>query len=198
MRLYAGDYHAQWSVIAPTTAAFAVYAGHGNINALQWGNPDAANRCGLNLASSMRLGQASGDVARLAIFVTGCTMNVPNLQTSVGVSAAGQYLGWHNSPSVPDWVLSDFYATTDTFILGDGPISNRSAWMSVGQVRPFPAATYHGQQARQGALIKQSLNLETIDPSGIFNYTLVFAGGRSRQRISRVSLVNGTVAHLFL
>lgn len=62
----------------------------------------------------------------------------------------------------------------------------------------FPTATYSSLTARQGALLTPALNVETVDPSGVFNYVLIFPGGRSRQRISRVSLVNGAIQHTYL
>ncbi|MFO0632729.1 MAG: hypothetical protein U0168_07765 [Nannocystaceae bacterium] len=55
-----------------------------------------------------------------------------------------------------------------------------------------------GQPRRQGALLKPSATSESVNPSGVFNYTLIFPGGHSRQRVSRVSLVSGTIEHLYL
>lgn len=122
---------------AADSAAIAVYAGHGNINALQWGNPDGANSCVLAPSTQMRLGSGFGDTARVAAFVTSCTMNVPNLQTTIGASSAGQYVGWHNSPAVNDFVLRDFYDATNYTIEGTSKaLTNRLSWMSVGQTKP--------------------------------------------------------------
>jgi len=122
--------------LAADTVDLAIYAGHGNVNSMQWGNPDAANQCSLPLSNFMRLGLANGNLARLVVSVTSCTLNVPTLQNNIGASAAGQYLGWHNSPSVGDFVIRDFYDTTQVMIENGKPLTNRLSWMAVGQVKP--------------------------------------------------------------
>ncbi len=122
--------------VAADTAALAIYAGHGWVNGLQWGNPDAQGLCEIFPSSGVRLGRANGDVTRLAVFVTSCTMNVPQLYATVGLSSAGQYTGWHNSPAVSDFVLASFYDTTNFMIEDGDPLSNRLSWMSVGQSKP--------------------------------------------------------------
>lgn len=122
--------------LAADTVALAIYAGHGNINSMQWGNPDAANQCSLPLSDFMRLGLANGDTARLVVAVTSCTLNVPTVQNNIGASAAGQYAGWHNSPAVSDFVLRSFYNTTQVMIENGKPLTNRLSWMSVGQSKP--------------------------------------------------------------
>lgn len=77
-------------------------------------------------------------------------------------------------------------------------LSQAQAQLTSSLASTFPGATYTNITSRQGALIKPALTVETIDPSGVFNYVLVFSGGKSRQRISRVSLVNGAIQHLYL
>lgn len=125
--------------IAADTVALAVYAGHGQVNSVQWGNPDPSaliNRCRLTPSTQMRLGTANGDVARLSIFITSCTLNVPNLTATVGISRAGQYLGWHNSPAVSDLMASSFYEQTK-FMIEDGPpLTNRLSWLAAGKSKP--------------------------------------------------------------
>lgn len=121
------------------SVALAVYAGHGFVNSLQWGNPDPTsdpNRCSLALSERARLGTANGDVARLAIFITSCTLNVPNLRPTVGVSRAGQYLGWHNSPAVNDFVGASFYEQTKYMIDDGSPLTNRLSWLAAGKHKP--------------------------------------------------------------
>lgn len=175
---------------AADSAVLAVYAGHGNINVLQWGNPDGNNACVLTPSTQMRLGSGFGDTARLAAFVTSCTMNVPNLQTTIGASSAGQYVGWHNSPAVNDFVLKDFYDTTNYMIENGKPLTNRLSWMSVGQTKPglgnnSPVIfTEQGEdddvQARHfGARISEGTGTETIPemPSNNFRVTWVDNGG---------------------
>lgn len=176
---------------AADSVAVAVYAGHGNINLLQWGNPDGTNNCGLTPSTQMRLGRDFGDTARLAAFVTSCTMNVPNLQATIGASSVGQYVGWHNSPAVNDFVLRDFYDTTNYTIEGTSKaLTNRLSWMSVGQTKPGLGSnspvifTEQGVdddvQARHfGARISEGTGTETIveNPGNFFRVTWVDNGG---------------------
>jgi hypothetical protein len=43
---------------------------------------------------------------------------------------------------------------------------------------------------------RPTMSVETVNPSSIFNYVLIFPGGRSRQRVPRASLVIGAIQHL--
>lgn len=131
---------------AADSARVTIYAGHGNSGSLQWGSigavpPGTVTSCSLPIANQMRLGTATGDVSGFAIYATSCTANTlnNNLRNTLGQSQIGQHVGWHNSPAISDFLLGSFINQTATSIV-DGsvslPVTNRTAWMSIGQSRP--------------------------------------------------------------
>lgn len=156
--------------LAADTVALAVYAGHGFVNNLQWGNPGPAGDCNIAPSEHMRLGTANGDVARLAIFITSCTLNVPNVRPTVGVSRAGQYLGWHNSPAVNDFVGSSFYEQTK-YMLDDGPpLTNRLSWLAAGKHKPglaYNSPVVFTEQGEDGDVQWRHFFARLADGSGI-------------------------------
>lgn len=113
----------------------------------------------------------------------------PDIGLKIGVHRKGVISSIHAT----DATLSNTGNVTTTLSLSQAQSQLTSHLSSA-----FPGATYTNIASRQGALLKPALAAETINPSGIFNYVLTFSGGKSRQRISRVSLVNGTIEHLYL
>jgi hypothetical protein len=121
------------------TARVTVYAGHGNINSMQWGDPGTTGECSIDIAEQMRLGTLAGDISAFGMYVTSCTANVNSLTGTLGISQAGQHVGWHNSPAVPDSIPATFYEQTGTSIVdGDNivPVHNREAWLAIAQTKP--------------------------------------------------------------
>ena len=121
----------------------SIYAGHGNVNRLQWGNPGppGTNLCGVSINDQTRLGTLGGDTSGFAMYVTSCTANTfnDNLLDTLGQSQVGQHVGWHNSPAVSDQMPGAFVNQTATSII-DGdvsvPVTNRDAWLGLAQSKP--------------------------------------------------------------
>lgn len=113
----------------------------------------------------------------------------PDIGLKIGVHRKGVISTIHASEAT----LTNMGSVTTTLTL-----SQAQTKLTNSLSTSFPQGTFSGISARQGALLSPTLSVETVSPSGIFNYVLIFPGGRSRQRISRVSLVNGTIQHLYL
>lgn len=113
----------------------------------------------------------------------------PDIGLKIGVHRKGVVSSIHAT----DATLQSMGNTTTTLT-----VSQAQAQLASSLATSFPGATYSNIKSRQGALLNPLLSVETNDPSGIFNYVLVFSGGKSRQRISRVSLVSGAIQHLYL
>ena len=164
-----------------------VYAGHGNVNLLQWGHPGptpagASGNCLLNINIDMRLGSLAGDVSGAAIYATSCTAYVPgnSLVLTLGAGAEiGQHFGWHNSPHISDGLLAAFFDQTGTSIVdgdsGPFPVHNREAFMGIGQSKPglsenSPVMYTPGQSAPEvvdrhfNARMHSGIGLEDIIP----------------------------------
>lgn len=128
------------------TRRVSVYAGHGNVNVMQWGNPGPVPAgvvpiCQIGINQQMRLGTLTGDVSGFGMYVTSCTANTlaNNLRLTLGQSQIGQHVGWHNSPAVSDFTPGAFVNQTATSIVDDDtvvPVTNRDAWMGIGQSQP--------------------------------------------------------------
>ncbi len=132
--------------LAADNRRVTIYAGHGNVGSLQWGNPGPTPvgvpaLCNANIATRVRLGTSSGDVSGFAMYVTSCTANTlgNNLALTLGQSQVGQHVGWHNSPAVSDSLPGAFVNQTATSIV-DGsvtvPVTNRDAWLAIAQNKP--------------------------------------------------------------
>lgn len=113
----------------------------------------------------------------------------PDIGLKIGVHRKGVISSIHAT----DATLQSMGSTTTTL-----SVSQAQAQLVSSLATSFPGATYSNIESRQGALLNPILNVETNDPSGVFNYVLIFSGGKSRQRISRVSLVTGAIQHLYL
>jgi hypothetical protein len=125
-----------------------VYASHGNVNLLQWGQPGAtpagaASRCRVRINRDMQLGSLVGDTSGAAIYATSCTAYTLNgrLVSTLGRGAEiGQHFGWHNSPYISDGLLASFFLQTGTSIIdgddGPFPVHNREAFIGIGQSKP--------------------------------------------------------------
>lgn len=164
-----------------------VYAGHGNVDSLQWGSPGsspegAPGSCFVTPSVDMRLGSLSGDVSGAAIYATSCTGYVlgNSLPLTLGVGAEiGQHFAWHNSPALSNHLLASFFDQTGTSIIdgdnGPFPVHNREAFMGIGQSKPgfsenSPVMYTPGQSAPEvaerhyNARMLLGIGLETVIP----------------------------------
>lgn len=98
----------------------SVYAGHGNVNLLQFGFPHSG-RCLVSISSQVRLGTLNGDRSGYMMYLTSCTMNLSGL-SNLFVNQVHQQFGYHNSPSIGDDQPRDFFNDTDT-------MQNKFAWV---------------------------------------------------------------------
>lgn len=125
-----------------------VYASHGNVDYLQWGNPGptpigALAKCGVTISDEMRLGSLAGDASGAAIYATSCTAYVLDnklIDTLKKGAEIGQHFGWHNSPYISNGMLAAFFDQTGTAIIdgddGPFPVHNREAFIGIGQSKP--------------------------------------------------------------
>ncbi|MCX4245242.1 hypothetical protein [Paraliomyxa miuraensis] len=180
-----------------------VYASHGNINFLQWGQPGptptgAEGVCQLIINDAMRLGSLVGDISGAAIYATSCTAYVHDnklIETLFVGAQIGQHFGWHNSPHISDPLLASFFDQTGTSII-DGkdtivPVHNREAFIGIGQSKPglsrnSPVVYTPGQTAPEvvdrhfNARMRLGIGLENVIPEpqnpDIYNYAWVDHG----------------------
>ena len=135
--------------LAADSARVTVYASHGNINSLQWGQPGNVPsgqppRCSITIGAEMGLGEGAGDQSGAAIYATSCTMSTKNsnLPNNIGAgSEVGQHFGWDNSPSINSHVLAFFFVDTGPTDFDPGDtvdainITNRESFLINGQER---------------------------------------------------------------
>jgi hypothetical protein len=164
-----------------------VYASHGNVNFLQWGNPGptpmgAPADCQVTINVDMRLGSLAGDISGAAIYATSCTAYVLDnklIETLKVGAQIGQHFGWHNSPQISDGLLASFFDQTGTSIIdgddGPFPVHNREAFIGIGQSKPglaenSPVVYTPGQTAPEvvdrhyGARMRLGIGLEDVIP----------------------------------
>jgi hypothetical protein len=106
-----------------------VYAGHGNVNILQFGF-QRNGQCLVNISNQMRLGTAGGNRSAYMMYLTSCTMNLNGLGNLFN-NEVHQQFGYHNSPSIKDDQPRDFYNAT-----GASGLSNRDAWLDEMEDKP--------------------------------------------------------------
>lgn len=146
--------------------------------------------------SYMREGHHNGTTLRTWVTEYQFTMNFPqngNSFPDIGLTIGVHRKGVVSSIHATEATLTNLGSVTTTLTLSQAETALQNALAS-----SFPQGSYRRIIMRQGALLRPTLTTEDIDPSGIFNYALVFPGGTSRQRISRVSLVTGAIQHLYL
>jgi len=188
------------------SARVTVYASHGFVNSLRWGQPGPTPsgvlpRCSINIATEMGLGRLSGDVSGAMIYATSCTGSTfaNNLRNNLGgASEIGQHFGWHNSPALDRFMLTRFFVDTGPgdFDTGDTvdaiAITNRESFLSNGQSRPgfsknSPVVFTPGRtvdeviERHYGATMAEGNGLDELIPEpqtpNIFNYSWVDNGG---------------------
>ncbi len=147
-------------------------------------------------ASYMREKHTSGTQTREWVTEYIFTMNF--VQNGITFPDIGLKIGVHRKGVVSSIHATDATLTNMGSVATTLTVAQAKARLTTNLASTFPAGVYKDIDARQGALMRPALNVETVDPGGIFNYTLAFPGGHSRQRISRVSLVTGVVEHLYL
>jgi hypothetical protein len=111
------------------TKMLAVYAGHGNVNFLQFGFPHNG-QCGVNIEGQMRLGTGWGDTAGYMMYLTSCTMRRDRLH-HLQFNQVHQQFGYHNSPSIKDDQPRDFFNAT-----GPSGQCNKGAWLDEMEDKP--------------------------------------------------------------
>ncbi|NJK31825.1 MAG: hypothetical protein HC927_05055 [Deltaproteobacteria bacterium] len=82
------------------TARLSVYAGHGNVNLLQWGNPSDNGACTTTIDTTVRLGRFDGDVAAAVMLLTSCSLRTDQAWDTFRENAVRQIFGYHNSPYI--------------------------------------------------------------------------------------------------
>lgn len=102
----------------------SVYAGHGNVNLLQWGSPSPNGFCTINLSMSTRLGLFAGNSANAVMFLTSCTGRVDMLASTLGASRSRQFFAFNNSPYIAGGEAADVFELTK------GGQSNAEAWLN--------------------------------------------------------------------
>lgn len=164
------------------TKTLSVYAGHGNINLLQFGFP-RNGQCIVNINNQMRLGTLSGDQAAYMMYLTSCTMNVGGLANLYG-NEVHQQFGYHNSPSIHDGQPGQFFDAT-------AGVSNKNAWLAVMEDKPgwftgdnspivltFGTDASDSQNKHNNAKLKAGSWLgPASEPWGHWRYTLRDHGG---------------------
>lgn len=135
--------------LAADSSRVTVYASHGNINLLQWGQPGPTPQgqnddCHLTINQDMGLGENAGDQSGALILATSCTMSTKNdnLPNNIGGGAEiGQAFGWDNSPSISSHTLAFFFVDTGPTDFDPGDTvdaintTNRESFLINGQER---------------------------------------------------------------
>ena len=102
----------------------SVYAGHGNVNSLQWGRPSNNGICKLSIINFVRLGLFAGGAANAVMLLASCTGRVDALAFTLGLSRSRQFFAYHNSPYIAGG------EPRDVFELTKGGQSNAEAWIN--------------------------------------------------------------------
>jgi hypothetical protein len=108
--------------------ALSVYAGHGNVDSLQYGSTHAGD-CGVTISTQMRMGRLDGGKNRVFMYLASCTGTHGSHSTTIFQSGSGQHLAYHNSPNIEDNQPRDMYNATWNS-------SNRTAWVNIMDDRP--------------------------------------------------------------
>ncbi len=121
--------------VASDAVSFAVYAGHGFMDQIQWGTADddpaisPSRRCSTFLSSDVRLGARSGGWAKNVALLTSCTGRLACYESSLGQSDATQMMAFNNSPVIWGNAARRFYRKS-------GRMPNRDAWIRAMDNRP--------------------------------------------------------------
>jgi hypothetical protein len=117
-------------------AVLSVYAGHGNVGAVQFGFArnnvcvvDMDGTFDMNGSGMMRLGQMSGAQAGFGVWLTSCTLRNGTLPSNANFQWLRQQFGYHNSPSIGDNTPREWYDDID-------PKSNKQAWLDAMEDKP--------------------------------------------------------------
>ncbi len=81
-------------------ARLSVYAGHGNIGQLQWGQPSDNGQCQNNIKVDSRYGILAGNTAAATMLMTSCTLRIDQLWPVFQGQSSRQFFGYHNSPHI--------------------------------------------------------------------------------------------------
>jgi hypothetical protein len=149
-------------------ASLAVYAGHGDMNRLQWGTRDddtpgltPLQRCNAFFSKDIRLGSMSGGWAKAVALLTSCTGRLACYESSLGTSDATQVFAFNNSPIIWNNAARRFYRKS-------GRMPNRDAWIKAMDNRPgigknSPVVYTRGTSRDEALQIHGSARLSEID-----------------------------------
>jgi hypothetical protein len=103
------------------TKSLAVYAGHGNVRYLAFGQAHNG-ACAIDFTNNMRLGEMSGVSAAFGMWLA-CDVLQGSEMGSNMYQRLRQQAGWQNSISINDNEPRDFYNSTHTY-------TNADAWLN--------------------------------------------------------------------
>ena len=124
------------------------------------------------------------------------TMN--RIEGDLVLPDAGITIGVHRRGIVSSVRIASLAFSRDARASLTHTMSSAQQQLEADLAASYPTGTVLVLEARTGALLDPTKSAERVDPSGIFNFVVEFPGGNvSRQLISRVSLVDGIVDHLY-
>ncbi|MCX4240395.1 hypothetical protein OEB96_07210 [Paraliomyxa miuraensis] len=148
--------------------SLAVYAGHGEIDRIQWGTQDddpavdtPRHRCGAEFSDDVRLGSMAGGWAKAVALLTSCNGSLECYETSLARSSATQIFAFNNSPLLWGNASGRFYRKSDH-------MPNRDAWIMAmdnrpGQGKNSPVVYTRGTSEEQALQIHRTARLPQIE-----------------------------------